>query len=128
VWISPNHPDPPRQSAPPEDDGIALAEFNRGSWKRLRVRLKTYEGNPYVSLQLFEKDWPVKGRTLSIRLREVNEVIAALERAVELAETIERPVAKPTRQHPPQRHGGVNPPFDPGSTRSGYRSGFDECN
>jgi hypothetical protein len=128
MWVSPNHPNPPRTAAPPQDDGVELATFPRGDGKELRIRLKTYNNNPYISLVLWERGWPVKGRSLSIRLREVEAMTEALQRAGELAETIERPAPEPARKPPPRRTTGVKPPFDPGSAAAGYRPNFDECN
>jgi hypothetical protein len=136
VWISKNHPNPPRQYTPPEDDGEPLAVFPRGDNhnRELRVRLKEFRGNPYISLVLWERGsggtwWPVKGRSLSIRLREAEAFSDALWRAVELAppeprrsppEPAREP-AKPRPQPQPRSDQAVpTPPWEP-------RPDFNEC-
>jgi hypothetical protein len=87
VWVSPNHPNPPRQPGPPPDDGRELVTIRRRDGHELRVRLKTYESHPYVLIQLWKLDahgaaWPVKGRSTSIRMGEIGDVIDALQLAL----------------------------------------------
>jgi hypothetical protein len=117
MWVSPNHPDPPRhvQPDPPDDDGQPLGTFPRGAGRdELRVTLKTFEGRPYVALRVWSRDersafWPVKGKGLSVRVGEVAGVIAALQRVAHLG--------APGR--PTDRAGGAHT----SSTSSGRRTG-----
>ena len=91
MYISPNHPDPPRRPEPPPDDGRRLGAVSRGDGRdELRVTLKTFAGRPFVSLRVWSRDddgawWPVKGKGVSVRLGEVSGVIEALRRAAAVA-------------------------------------------
>lgn len=83
MWVNPNHPNPPRPSAAPQETGEILAIFPRGRSEELRVALAEFEGSPYVSLRVWAAGsdgqlWPVKGKGVSIRLREVADLAAAL--------------------------------------------------
>lgn len=98
MWISPNHPNPPRPFAPPEDDGQQLAALPRGDGRtELRVVLKTYQGHPYVAIRLWERDdrggwWPTR-RGIAIRMGECERVAEALRNAVAAAKRT-RPVVQ----------------------------------
>jgi hypothetical protein len=90
VYISPNHPNPPRRPEPPREEGRRLATFARtprpGDGKppqELRVSLEHFQGSPYVALKVWEQSsdgswWPVKGKTISVRMGEVDELAEAL--------------------------------------------------
>jgi len=86
VKLSPNPPDPPADS--PEDEGQPLGAFPLDDGGQvLRVTLKTSEGRPYVAIRLWSRDdrgrfRPVKGKGVSVRLREVSGVIDALQGAL----------------------------------------------
>ena len=76
MWVSPNHPNPPRPYSPPQESGQRLATFPRHGGEELRVNLAEYEGHPYVSLRVWAPGpdgqlLPVKGKGLSVKLREV---------------------------------------------------------
>ena len=118
MWINPNHPDyerltrsqPPRTEPPPAT-GRHLAALDRSSQEngddQLRVVLDEFQGHPYISIRLWHKDhnnawWPVKGKGISVRLREAESVADALREAVELAGGGSAPAAgqggrRPTR-------------------------------
>ncbi len=53
MWVSPNHPNPPRPYSPPQESGQRLATFPRHGGEELRVNLAEYEGHPYVSLRVW---------------------------------------------------------------------------
>lgn len=91
--------EPPTRSVstatPPEESGRRLATLPRkkrgGPDEELRVSLETYQDHPYISVRVWTVDergqsWPVKGKGVSIRLRECDEIIAALRTGVEMAE------------------------------------------
>ena len=84
MYISPNHPNPPKQSQAPQDEGIPLGTFTEGRRSdELRLSVKSYENHPYVSVRVWSRDdngeyWPAKGKGVSIRLAEVAGVIEAL--------------------------------------------------
>jgi len=91
MWISPNHPNPPRQSQPPVEQGRRLIALPRGEGREeLRVSLDEFKGRPYVSLRVWERDasghwWPTK-RGVSVRLSEARDVAEALLEALDLVE------------------------------------------
>ena len=109
MWISPSHPDPPKQSQAPNDDGVSLGTFARGDGRdELRVTAKSYEGHPYVSVRVWSRDdngeyWPAKGKGVSIRLAEVAGVIEALRGATDKA------VKELREQAGPERGGSAQP-------------------
>ena len=82
MWVSPNHPDPPRRPEPPGDNGERLATFDRGPGVEMRVCLSEYEGHPYISLRVWEvgRDgawWPTR-RGGSVRISEAAELAEVL--------------------------------------------------
>ena len=96
MWVSPNHPNPPRACQAPADDGEPLGSFPRGDGRdELRVTLKTYEGKPYVSIRVWSRDergqfWPVKNKGCSVRLPEVAGVCEALQAAFKAVKELTR--------------------------------------
>jgi hypothetical protein len=96
MWVNPRHPNPPRQAAAPQESGS--------------------DG------QL----WPVRGKGLSVKLREVAglaEVLAAVAGRIGPTDRQDDRREGP----PPARRGSARPPFD--ATRADDRSrrpGFDE--
>jgi hypothetical protein len=67
---------------PPDDLGERLATISRGRDEELRVRLKEYEGHPFISLEKWQRDgqgrwWPQKG-SVSVRTKELTQVGVAL--------------------------------------------------
>jgi Transcriptional Coactivator p15 (PC4) len=85
MWVSPNHPNPPRQhqAEPPQDSGERLAVYPRGKDQEMRISLSEYNGNPYVSMRLWERGrdgawWPTR-KGCSIRLGECADVAAVLQ-------------------------------------------------
>jgi hypothetical protein len=87
MWVSPNHPNPPRQTAAPQESGERVATFPRGDGVELRVNLAEYQGRPYLSFRVWERDqagtwWPVKGKGCSVRIGECEELADALARVV----------------------------------------------
>jgi hypothetical protein len=87
MWRNPKYyPAAPAtaEPAPPEPAGETLIEFerNRGA-ERLRVSLEEYQGHEYVRLQVWARGpsgdwWPVKGKCVTVKLREVDGLVAAL--------------------------------------------------
>jgi hypothetical protein len=120
MWVNPNHPSPPRQADPPEERGRRLATIPRGDDVELRVSLDSYRGHPYLSLRLWGQDvlsgewWPLKGRGLSIRVGELEQVVDALESARRTLARLES-----------EQRDGRRPPFGPPASR-GSVGAFDE--
>jgi hypothetical protein len=100
MWVNPKYAgpaDPSRdQAPPPEPSGQLLASFDRPNRDRadeqLRVVLDQYEGHPFLSLRLWSRDdrsgawWPVRGKGISVRLKEAEGVARALMEAVKRME------------------------------------------
>jgi hypothetical protein len=91
VWRNPKHyppaerPQAEQRPEPPVDRGERLATFARGDGVEMRVSRAEYQGRPFVSLRVWERDqagawWPVKGKGCSVRMNEVGELAEALQR------------------------------------------------
>lgn len=105
MYISPNHPSPPRAAEPPPDNGERLATFDRGD-EELRVTLAEFNGNPYIALRVWRADrfgqwWPVKGKGCSIRVGELAELIDSLINAWNMLNAPDHAAEEP-RPEPPQ--------------------------
>lgn len=70
---------------PPPDPGHVLAELPRddGSTLLVAVQRATQTGAPYLHVGVWRNGWPEKGRSVSVRVRELLPVLAALADAVE---------------------------------------------
>jgi hypothetical protein len=132
MWVSPNHPNPPRQAAAPQEQGERVATFIRHGGEELRVSLAHYQGHPYLSLRVWAPGtdgqlWPVRGKGLSVKLREVAglaEVLAAVAGRIGAGDRQDD-----RREGPPStRRGSARPPFDATRATSPNRTDFDECN
>jgi transcriptional coactivator p15 (PC4) len=77
---------------PLADDGVKLATINRGPNCELRIRWKTFKGFPYLDVREWtvNKDnaqwFPTKGKGITVKPRELSDVIAALTNALALIE------------------------------------------
>lgn len=88
MWVNPKYPQPERPS-PPQEQGERLATLPRNQNEELRINLAEYNGRPFIGLRIWAKGsdgnfWPVKGKGLSIRVAEIDEVIDALGQAREI--------------------------------------------
>lgn len=118
----------PEPTAPPEPSGQELASFPRkgpdGAEQSLRIALEEYQGRPYISIRVWQKDrrtqqwWPTK-RGTSLRISEAEGAIEAIEAALTLA-------AAPTPQPPPQRREGQPPPQRRPAGQGPHRARRDE--
>jgi hypothetical protein len=127
MWVSPNHPNPPRQAAAPQEQGERVATFPRGDGVEFRLNLAEYQGRPYLSLRVWERDqagawWPVKGKGCSVRIGECEQLAEALARVMGRIGAGERRDDRRQEGPPPARRGSALPPFD------ATRPDFDECN
>ena len=75
--------EPARAPATPPDKGLVLAEVDRGAEGALVLAWAEYEGKPYLSLRVWRDGWPVKGKGVSIRLRELEPLLRGLLAAEE---------------------------------------------
>lgn len=83
---------PPTTAKPPQapDPGEVLAEVPRGDGTVLRVAWRTFEGKPFATIAVWERGtagawWPVKGKAVTVRVRELGEVLEGLVKAAERA-------------------------------------------
>jgi len=71
----------------PVDEGVKLATLSRGPDVELRIRAKEFKGHRFIDVREWSRKaadqdwWPVKGRGITIKMRELAQVIAALEAA-----------------------------------------------
>jgi len=78
-------------SEAPDDDGVKLATISRGGDREVRIRWREFKGHRFVDVREWAASahtggwWPVKGRGLSIKPRELEAVLGALRQASELA-------------------------------------------
>ena len=130
MWTRPGYT--PDRPAPPAENGDRLATFPRGDGVEMRINLSTFEGKPFVSLRLWERDqagawWPVKGKGCSIRIGEAGKLAEVL---VRVDEQVGRD-AKPPRDDDPRfvdKGRPVRAPFDPAAMpKLVGGEGFDEC-
>jgi Transcriptional Coactivator p15 (PC4) len=91
MWKNPKYASEaePAPSTPPAERGQRLATIPRGRTEELRIALDEFEGRPYVALRLWAQGsdggfWPVRGKGLSVRVKELDDVIAALGQARDL--------------------------------------------
>jgi hypothetical protein len=133
MWISPNHPNPPRQAAAPQESGGRVATFARHGGEELRVSLAEYEGHPYLSLRVWAPGtdgqlWPVRGKGLSVKLREVAGLAEVLATVAGRIGAGDRQDDRRQEGPPPARRRSARPPFDATRATSSNRPDFDECN
>lgn len=127
MWRNPNLP--PELARPaPERSGRQLATFERPGMGRgpdceLRVDFDAFQGHPFVSLRLWSRgndgQWYPTRKGLSVRLKEADDLAAALREAVRLANLPAARNARPDgrgqgRPRPPEPTGAstTQPDFD----------------
>jgi hypothetical protein len=69
------------------DDGVKLATIPRGGDRELRIRWREFKGHHFVDVREWAASaqtgewWPVKGKGVTIKAREIEQVLDALEDA-----------------------------------------------
>ena len=87
---------PPRRSAtPPTENGRRIGTIERSADEQIRVNWSEFEGKPFVSLRLWKRGddgrwWPDGKRGMSVRIRELPDLAAAIAEALDLAEANQR--------------------------------------
>src|SRR3954453_4510432 len=81
-----------RQATPPTETGRRIGTIARSADEEIRVAWCEYEGRPYVSVRMWNRDsnngswWPDPKKGMSIRLRELPGIAEAIAEAIDLAE------------------------------------------
>ncbi len=116
MWRNPKYFPPAEQAETeqhpeaPADTGERLATFPRDPGTELRVSRAEYQGRPFVSLRVWQRDqagawWPVKGKRCSVRIGECTALAEALHRVG---------ASCASRAAPPRmKADGPAPPADP---------------
>lgn len=69
------------------DPGRILARLPRHDGTELRVSLHTYQGKPFARVAVWQSSapdaWPVKGKGVAVKVREIPSVAAALADAMD---------------------------------------------
>jgi len=71
----------PRTATP--DQGVVHARIPRGDGTEFRVSQHAYEGRDFLRLGLWRGDWPLKGKTTTVRMSEAGVVVTALLDAID---------------------------------------------
>lgn len=75
----------------PSDDGEKLATIARGPGKELRLRWREFKGHHFLDIREWSRRdeasdwWPTKGKGITIKARELADVIQALAAAKALS-------------------------------------------
>jgi hypothetical protein len=100
----------PARTAPnpqaPVDHAQVLVAIPRGDAEELRVSLDEYEEHPFVSIRVWAQGrdgqwWPVRGKGVTVRVRELGQVINALGRAAKETGQAPRPTGAAKGVHNP---------------------------
>jgi hypothetical protein len=94
----------------PDDESRHLLTLDRtkvgGSEEEVRIALDTFNGNPYVSIRLWFRNragaWMPTRRGCSVRLREIGDVVSALQSAERICDSQRprQPRREPDRRRP----------------------------
>lgn len=83
MWVSERHPNPPKQYAPPQPSGEKLLAISRGEAEELRLYRDEYLGHAYLRLGVWGRGpdgfRPIRAKSVTIRLRELDQVLGALQ-------------------------------------------------
>ncbi len=107
---------PPRRSAtPPQENGRRLATIDRSETEQIRVNWSEFEGKPFLSIRMWKRGddggwWPDGKRGISIRVRELPELVDGIAEALDLADAERDRHVAPTARHQAPRPAGNPPP------------------
>ena len=79
----------------PAENGRRIGTIERSADEQIRVNWSEFEGKPFVSLRLWRRGddggwWPDGKRGMSVRIRELPDLAAAIAEALDLAEANQR--------------------------------------
>jgi hypothetical protein len=98
---------PPRRSAtPPQENGRRIGTIDRSETEQIHVNWSEFEGKPFVSPRLWKRGddggwWPDAKRGMSVRIRELHDLAAAIAEALDLAEANQRQWRESQANRPP---------------------------
>lgn len=128
---------PPRRSAtPPQENGRRIGTIERADGEEIRINWCEYEGKPYVSIRLWQRNdqgqwFPDSRRGMSWRIRELPDIAAAVAELLDLAEDLQRAYHQQRQPHPAAAGARPMPgrPLAnlPPAGGSGDGEYFDEC-
>ncbi len=80
-----------RTATPPTENGPRIGTIERSADEQIRVNWSEFEGKPFVALRLWKRGddggwWPDGKRGISIRIRELPDLAAAIAEARDNAE------------------------------------------
>ncbi|MGA2699600.1 MAG: PC4/YdbC family ssDNA-binding protein [Isosphaeraceae bacterium] len=86
---------PKRTATPPTENGPRIGTIQRSADEEIRVNWSEFEGKPFISLRLWKRGddgqwWPDAKRGMSVRIRELPDLAAAIAEALDLAEANQR--------------------------------------
>jgi hypothetical protein len=121
-----------RPATPPAENGRRIATLKRSDNEEVRVNWSEFEGKPFLSLRFWKRGddgqwWPDGKRGISIRIRELPDLAAAIAEALDLAEANQRQWRENQATRPPAASTSGRRGFDPATLppASGSKS-FDE--
>jgi len=125
---------PPRRSAtPPVENGRRIGTIERSADEQIRVNWSEYEGKPFLSIRMWKRGddgqwWPDGKRGMSVRIRELPDLAAAIAEALDLAEANQRQwrESQANRPAPPMPGRRMDPATLPPANGQGEFDEFSE--
>jgi hypothetical protein len=133
MWVNPRYADQLEQPKAPEETGVRVGTWPRGSDSELRLCIDEFKGNRYLALRVWTKGndgrfWPTSKGT-SIRLSEAEDVADAIAAAVRQARQEGPPERAQQRPQGRPATSGVRastPPWQDQRPAAGPARQFDE--
>jgi len=84
-----------RTPTPPTENGRRIGTIERSTDEQIRVNWSEYEGKRFLSIRMWKRGddgqwWPDGKRGMSVRIRELPDLAAAIAEALDLAEANQR--------------------------------------
>jgi hypothetical protein len=119
-----------RTATPPTENGRRIGTIERSADEQIRVNWSEFEGKPFVSLRLWKRGddgswWPDGKRGMSVRIRELPDLAAAIAEALDLAEASQRQWREQQANRPPAPMPGRRQ-IDPATLPPPSTEAFDE--
>jgi Transcriptional Coactivator p15 (PC4) len=123
-----------RTATPPQENGKRIGTIERSADEEIRVNWSEFEGKPFVSLRLWKRGddgqwWPDGKRGMSVRIRELPDLAAAIAEALDIAEANQHQWRESQANRPPAAMPGrrvMDPATLPPANGSGSFDEFSE--